>query len=665
MNFMKCLLLICIIFKHHVSAIVTDTDGNSSEIPTLRLDSLQLTLSSKLLLDLTSSRGPTLKGYLGWLPQRSNTSYQPCEETDSSKRSICVEYDRGMSVSIVKDNTDQCEEETETCHAVSCYKILWRNHLEGAMDCFVIGDDSWFGGGEELSQRWPMQTSSRSWYPAVTGDPAQHPTGNVMESLWVSSAGFALRVDHHVPLFVSFNESGSGKLCFTTSTRKHPYRGYSNTPVLDYTICSAMNVKDVYSHSIHRWFKKPTGIPEEGLFQYPIWSTWARYKKDINDTAVLEFAEEIKDSGFPFSQIEIDDEWETCYGDLDFDMKKFPDPEGLVRELNRLQFPVTLWVHPFCNMECETFRIGEDKGFWIKDKRGRTLPVNWWNGEGALLDTTNSEAVEWFIQRLMHLKEVYGIESFKFDAGEVLWLTESYSLHNKSVNNQPNTFTRSYANIAARFGGRVEVRVGHASQELPIFVRMFDKFSRWDHENGLLTLIPTALQLSLLGYYFILPDMVGGNNYESVQGSLPDPELYIRWLEANVFLPGIQFSIPPWDYDEQIVKIALKMVNLRQTYSHYILDIARESVRTGEPIIRPLWWLAPTDNDALNIDTQFLVGDGILVAPVLQKGQQKRDIYLPEGKWLDIQRNKVYEGSFWLYDYAAPLNYLPFFIRQA
>jgi myogenesis-regulating glycosidase len=106
---------------------------------------------------------------------------------------------------------------------------------------------------------------------------------------------------------------------------------------------------------------------------------------------------------------------------------------------------------------------------------------------------------------------------------------------------------------------QLEVRVGAQAQHLPIFVRMMDKDSRWGYNNGLSTLIPHALTYGLIGYPFVLPDMVGGNGYVV----LPDRELFIRWTQVNVFLPSLQFSIAPWQYDSELVRIVNKMMAIR------------------------------------------------------------------------------------------------------
>ena len=129
-------------------------------------------------------------------------------------------------------------------------------------------------------------------------------------------------------------------------------------------------------------------------------------------------------------------------------------------------------------------------------------------------------------------------------------------------------------------------------------------------------------------YPFALPDMVGGNAYHG----LPERELYVRWLEASALLPAVQLSIPPWHYDDDVVEIAHKMLQLRRRYSDLIVQLGHDATGSGSPIVRPLWWLAPGDEVALGVDDEFLLGDGVLVAPVLERGATSRRVYLPHGR---------------------------------
>ena len=206
----------------------------------------------------------------------------------------------------------------------------------------------------------------------------------------------------------------------------------------------------------------------------------------------------------------------------------------------------------------------------------------------------------------------------------------------------------------------VESRAAYHSQHLPNFIRIYDKYPTWDYQRGLRSLIPSALMMSIAGYPFVLPDMIGGNAY----GNLTK-ELYIRWVEVNALMPAIQFSILPWDYSEdteEVVNVTKSMLALHEQYSPLIIQLAENAVKTGEPIMRPLWWVAPNDSNTFNIDDQFLVGNDLLVAPVTQESARNRDIYLPEGQWKD-QKGNIHSGQQTLKDFPAALSELPFFRR--
>ena len=155
--------------------------------------------------------------------------------------------------------------------------------------------------------------------------------------------------------------------------------------------------------------------------------------------------------------------------------------------------------------------------------------------------------------------------------------------------------------------------------------------------------------------------MIGGNGYNGA----PSRELYIRWLQVNVFMPAMQISYVPWMYDDQVVQHSVDMTRLHYQYSDLIINLAWETVNTGAPVNRPVWWLGPTDQTALGIDDEFLLGNQVLVAPVMDEGVVTRDIYLPAGYWLDGNNPDAvpYIGPVWLYNYDAPLYVLPYFIN--
>ena len=314
--------------------------------------------------------------------------------------------------------------------------------------------------------------------------------------------------------------------------------------------------------------------------------------------------------------------------------------------------------------------------YFVRDKKGKdgigNLPglVWWWQGVlASYVDFTNPQAVNWWSQRLEDLRSTYGIDSFKFDAGESNWLPSSILLNEEIPREHwPAAFTTSYVqSIARKFGSMIEVRVGLRTQSLPTWVRMLDKDSRWGFDNGLKTLVTTLLQMSMSGYPFVLPDMIGGNGYGENpldESDIPSRELYIRWLQANVFMPSMQFSFVPWLYDQEVVAHTQEMIGLRDQYADLIVSLAKNVVETGEPINRPIWWVADSrDETAFSIEDQFMLGDDILVAPVLEEGARSREIYLPKGQWQDASNDQIYQGPLWLTDYKVDLFSLPYFTK--
>ena len=184
---------------------------------------------------------------------------------------------------------------------------------------------------------------------------------------------------------------------------------------------------------------------------------------------------------------------------------------------------------------------------------------------------------------------------------------------------------------------------------------MLDKESTF---NGLQSLIPTALTMSLAGYHFILPSIIGGNSLHHIT-----EELFIRWLQAYTFLPSMQFSILPWNnFNESTVNLTKKIVNLHGEHAQTLITLAKEAVKSGQPIIRPMWMAEPNDARSYRIDDQFMVGDAILVAPIVVQGQRERSVYLPSGNWAD-QHGKNFKGPN-LIKVLAPLEELPYFKKN-
>jgi alpha-glucosidase (family GH31 glycosyl hydrolase) len=206
-----------------------------------------------------------------------------------------------------------------------------------------------------------------------------------------------------------------------------------------------------------------------------------------------------------------------------------------------------------------------------------------------------------------------------------------------------------------------ETRVGVYSQPLGVVQRLIDKNSVWGIENGLASVVPEAINVSLRGYFYLMPDMIGGNQYGDDK---IEKELIIRWAQASALMPLMQFSRGAWHFDEETVRLCREASELHVKFTPYILRLAKDSLKNGEPILRPLWYNAPDDAAALAITDQFMLGNDVVAAPVVTKGAVSRDIYLPTGAWKDLKTGKVFQGGQWLKAYPAPIDVLPVFLRE-
>jgi alpha-glucosidase (family GH31 glycosyl hydrolase) len=467
----------------------------------------------------------------------------------------------------------------------------------------------------------------------ITSDNGPQGLSGVLTPLWLASSGVAILAEYDPPVRVSFNQS---------TTDHQPYIWNLDTPPpfdkrpapqdgtgdgllrlsgrgLRYRILAGESALEAWQlcqpHLAH-----PAAIPPDRLWHAPIWTSWARYKMFIDQERIVEFADEIIAHNYPHGVMEIDDKWQTHYGDLAFDPARFADPRKMIDDLHARGFAVTCWVMPFINPDADCFETARARGYLQKQADGSPRPLRWWQGNGFLLDVANPEALEWFAGNLRALQNSTGLDGFKFDAGEAIFAQES------------NDYTHRYVDFIGTHFPFAEVRSGWHNQRAPILFRQWDKSCTWGTDNGLKSVITGALALSLGGYPFVLPDMVGGNAYF---GQDANAELMVRWTQASALLPAIQFSLAPWDYGAECEQLCRAALDVRQRYLDRLTAAMRQAAQTGEPVIRPVWWLAPDDPRALVCADEYLVGDSLLVAPVVNPGQRARAVYLPPGNWQD------------------------------
>ncbi|KAL1505266.1 hypothetical protein ABEB36_004867 [Hypothenemus hampei] len=542
--------------------------------------------------------------------------------------------------------------------------VLWSaiNKDFEVMDCINLekGNLSWYGGPEIYQQEWPIEKLQLNGSdPYVV---RKNLNFAVPERYWLNSNGAFIFVDERAPLFVDQNLREDDKLCFIAKN-SDPYINRSAF-TFTYNISALDNLVDAHKYALKTFLNQPKKLPNEKMIQEPIWTTWAKYKKNINDTVVREFAYDILNHGFN-GQIEIDEQWETCFGSRKFIPEKFGNISNVIADLKAKKLRVTIWAAPFINSDCtDLIKEGEENGYFVKNTAGDMTTV-WWEGsDSRQIDFTNKAAREWYSQKLRNFTTDPGVDGFKFDAGETDYVAQPAVYENEEPELVPNILTQRYIETISEFGDLIEARSAFQTQQYNLFLRMIDKDSVWGLDDGLQSLVTTLLQLNMVGYSYVLPDMIGGNGYRQQ----PTLELLIRWTQATVFMPSMQFSYLPWDFpnDDQLNGTAIikSMVDLHSKFAPTIIEAMKATLQKQIPTNAPIWWIAPDDEIALRTSDEFLLGDTILVAPVMEEGATSRMVYLPKGTWIDGNNETVnYSGPISL-NYSAPLSVLPYFIKQ-
>lgn len=221
---------------------------------------------------------------------------------------------------------------------------------------------------------------------------------------------------------------------------------------------------------------------------------------------------------------------------------------------------------------------------WIELMYDQNERDRWWNGASACLDLSNPKAREWFQSRLDHLVDEYGVDGFKFDAGDADFYGKGVVSLNPLAS--PNDHSAYFAQIGLHYPLN-EFRASWKMAGLPLAQRLRDKGHEW---GDLAKLIPDLLSQSVMGYAYTCPDMIGGGEYRSfLSTDKIDEELVVRSAQVHALMPMMQFSVAPWRIlSKENNTICLEMAKLHQEMGDKILSLAKEASKSGEPIVKPM-----------------------------------------------------------------------------
>ena len=423
-------------------------------------------------------------------------------------------------------------------------------------------------------------------------------------------------------------------------------------------------LRGAFLEASKRFFPADGKLPDELLFTAPQWNTWVELTYNQNQRDILAYAESILKNGFEPGVLMVDDTWQHAYGVWDFNYKRFPDPKAMCDRLHKMGFKLMLWVCPYVGLDTwevrEELSVGGEVGY-LRDAKDNVAVFKWWNGRSACVDFTSPLGVKWFSSKLDFLQREYGVDGFKFDAGDMI----AYDFDFKAYSPEGAT-SHAQSKAYGEFGARYPLNEFRTTWQLagrPIAQRLQDKGNGWDDIRQCVTDI---LACGVMGYSFCCPDMIGGGQWTIFHGDAIKKvnfKVVARSAQMQALMPMMQFSLNPWRVmtraeDKKYLDAISKAGRIRAKYAQKILALAKESAKTGEPIAAHMEYAFP-GNGYEKVRDQWVLGGDLIVAPVLSQ-DDARTVELPAGTWRD-DLGSLHQGPAKLELKNVPIERLPYY----
>lgn len=375
-----------------------------------------------------------------------------------------------------------------------------------------------------------------------------------------------------------------------------------------------------------------------------------------NQEELLYIAREYRRKKIPCDVLVIDWLWFKEFGDLEWFKESWPNPRGMLKELNEMGFHVLQAQHPFIEKHSLKYDTFKAKAYLNKTPEG-TRPT---------YDHSNPEARKAWWQEIKRFYED-GIRGYWTDMGELEVHpvgTESYLGSRERVHNIYSSLWNKglYEGQRRDFKERVFnlPRAAYAGiQRYGSALWSGDIDASWEvlHDQVII-----GQGVCLSGQQYWCTDIGGFITDERFTD-----ELYIRWLQWGTFCPifrthGTRPDNEAWSFGKQAEKIISDFLELRYRLLPYIYSCARKVTEAGTPIMRAMCMDFADDSTAVAQYTQFMFGPAFLVAPIVEKGARSRKVYLPSGIWYDFWTGEKYSGKRWI-EAAAPLHRLPLYVK--
>ncbi|WOO41787.1 TIM-barrel domain-containing protein [Rubellicoccus peritrichatus] len=385
---------------------------------------------------------------------------------------------------------------------------------------------------------------------------------------------------------------------------------------------------------------RPQAVPDW------VWGLWISRNSYLSAAEIDRMLDRLDTESIPVSAVVLE-AWAESLQSFTFETDRYPEPKRWIESLHARDVAALLWITPSIWTSAATYPEAKELDFIVKDEDGNEVILDWLEG-GRKINFDKPEARVWWTDLQRDLVAM-GIDGFKTDGGE---RNPDPFFHNL----QPYYYQKASLD-AFEGSGRPGVTFARSASASCAGLSCFwagDQNATW---QSLEQLMKAGLSAALSGFSYYSHD-IGAYIGE------PDKELYVRWFQIGAFSPIMQWHgigpREPWLLDDETLDIARYYSQMRERMRPYLKKTARQAHESGQPMWRPMLWAYPDDAEAYGIFDQFMLGNDLIVAPLIGPGES-RSVYLPEGEWLDLFKVKVVKGPTRI-DYNASLWEIPVFV---
>lgn len=352
----------------------------------------------------------------------------------------------------------------------------------------------------------------------------------------------------------------------------------------------------------------------------------------------------------------------------------YPSLPEKIKEYEKKNIRFLAYNNPYLVMEGDLYKEGKEKGYFATKEDGSEYLVDFGEFYCGVVDLTNPDAFNWYKELIKKYLIEFGISGWMADFGE--YLPTDVKLYNGvspliEHNHWPVLWAKCNYEALKETGKLGEIvyfmRAGGAgSQKYCTLLWAGDQSVDFTIHDGLASVICGALSAGMSGYGLHHSD-IGG--YTSLFNNIRTKELFLRWAEMAVFTPVMRThegNRPEENFqyydDEDAMKQFARLTNIYTTLAPYTKELVKMNAKMGIPVQRPLFLHYENDEKAYVIQTEYLFGEDMLVAPVYLPNIEDWNVYLPEDQWVHLWTGKEYRGG--NVTVKAPIGYPAVFYRK-